>query len=131
MQVAYARLLGRPASEVEGFQVAKWTAIPPGATFMVSGPGRPSATVDAPALIAELAAFVTANGGLTPTVTGPDGQTTQFRNAAELAGFALSLADQAGPVSQATRTTYGLPVDWLGQIGQADIQAAANLQTMA
>ena len=119
VQAAYARLLSRPAiaSEAEGFQAAKWTSIPPGATFTVNGPSMPSATVDAPALIAELGAFVTANGGLTPTVTGPDGQVTQFRNASELAGFALSLAERAGPVSQATRTTYGLTVGWLGQIG--------------
>ncbi len=133
VQSVYVPNLGRPAgaSEVEGFQAAKAALAPAGAAFTVGLANGTLKAVDARTLVAELGADITLNGGLTPAVTTPDGQTTHFRNGMELAAYALSMAVRTGQATPAVFKTYGLAVDWLKQIGQADIQAAANLQAFA
>ncbi len=133
VQAVYVPNLGRraEASEVEGFQAAKAAPAPAGAAFTVGLANGALKAVDARTLVAELSADITLNGGLTPAVTTPDGQTTRFRNGMELAAYALSMAVRLGQATPAVFKTYGLAVDWLKQIGQADIQAAANLQALA
>ncbi len=63
------------------------------------------ATTDAKNIVVEAATYVTLSGGLTPTITDDAGNVTTFRNGAEFAAYALSMATAAGQASPDILTT--------------------------
>ena len=133
VQGLFAQHLGRvvSADEARGFEAGLASTAPARARFTVSTPEGGAgklAEVDARMLVAQLGVYVTLSGGLTPTLTAPDGKVLGFRNAAELAGFALGLAQAQGVAGTSAWKTHGLTADWLGEVGQGYIQAAYTLQ---
>ncbi len=135
VQAQYSALVNRPASpdEVTGSEASKALALPPAATFSVqtaSGASLASG-VDAKTLVTELATYVTLSGGQTPTLTASTGQQVDVKDGKQLAAFALAQAALSGQATAMLCQTYNLTTQWLDQVGQGYIQAAANLQARA
>lgn len=134
LQALFQQNFGRAAiaAELSGFQDGEGTAVPVGTKFTVrTGMGQELATADARTILAEAGAYVGLSGGVAPTLTGPDGTVRYFHNGYEFMGFVLGLTNQAGQMDGAALRTYGLTVSWMDQVGQAEIEAAVKLQTMA
>ena len=134
VQAVYAQHLGRAASpdELAGYEAAKAMALPPGTTFTVrDANGMTLATgVDAKTLVANLQTYVTASGNLTPSLVTQDGQAVGFKDAKQLAAFALAQAVTSGQAGADTSAADQRAVAWLDQTGQGYVQAATNLLTM-
>lgn len=100
VQAAYAQSMGRAAStdEVAGYEAAKAMALPPGATFTVRDANGMTlaAGVDAKTLVANLQTYVSGSGNLTPSLVTQDGQAVGFKDAKQLAAFALAQAVASG-----------------------------------
>ena len=87
--------------------------------------------MEAPALVANLQSYVGSSGNLTPSLVTADGQSLGFKDAEQLASFALAQTVASGQDDAATCQTYRGTVAWLDQTGQGYVQAAANLQAKA
>ncbi len=134
VQAVYAQHMGRAASpdELAGYEAAKAMALLPGATFTVRDANGMTlaAGVDAKTLVANLQAYVGSSGNLTPSLVTQDGQMVGFKDAKQLAAFALAQAVTSGQDSAGTCAADQRAVAWLDQTGQGYIQAATNLLAM-
>ena len=77
-------------------------------------------------LLAELPVYVTLAGGQAPSLVLADGRRVSFDDAVELAGYLNRTAQGTAPADPGLGGAYRATSDWLNQVDQPALQAAAH-----